>query len=197
MTRDEILFFDRLSDSWDDNEFLSTPDKIRELISLAEVKEGMNVLDLGSGTGVLIPFISETVGPEGHVLAVDISEGMLGKAKQKYGLLDNVDFRKLDFEEEELRGEYDRIFLYCVYPHLHTPQLTLQRLIKTNLKPGGKLIVAFPTDEKYINGIHRERKAESELLPSAPTLSSIFNSWGLKSSVVAYDSNRYVIEVKV
>lgn len=196
MTTKEIEFFDKISSKWDGNEILSTPIKINEILSYIGLREGIKVLDLGTGTGVLIPFLSRAAGPSGHITAIDISNGMLEKAIEKFGNLENVNFKLQDFEEEPPEGRYDLIILYCVYPHLHYPEKTLRRLVDNNLLPGGRLIVAFPSDEHFINNIHKERKAESELLPSAPVLSRRFLNWGLNAKVLAYSPELYIIEIQ-
>lgn len=196
MTTKEIEFFDKISSKWDENEILSTPNKINEILSYIGLREGIKVLDLGTGTGVLIPFLSRAAGPSGHVTAIDISNGMLEKALEKFGNLENVNFKLQDFEEEPPKGRYDLIILYCVYPHLHNPEKTLRRLVDNNLFPGGRLIVAFPSDEHFINNIHKERKAESKLLPSAPVLSRRFLNWGLNAKVLAYSPELYIIEIQ-
>lgn len=196
MTTKEIEFFDKISSKWDENEILSTPNKINEILSYIGLREGIKGLDLGTGTGVLIPFLSRAAGPSGHVTAIDISNGMLEKAKEKFGNLENVNFKLQDFEEVPPEGRYDLIILYCVYPHLHNPEKTLRRLVDNNLLPGGRLIVAFPSDEHFINNIHKERKAESELLPSAPVLSRRFLNWGLNAKVLANSPELYIIEIQ-
>lgn len=195
MTTEEIRFFDRLSDIWDDNEVLSTPEKISEILSELDIRKGMEILDLGTGTGVLVPFLSSVVGEKGKVTAVDISEGMLRRAKEKYGNLANVTFIMQDFEKENVEGKYDLILLYCVFPHVHYPEQTLRRLVQASLKEKGRIVIAFPSDENFINNIHKERKAESELLPSAPRLSSKLQEWGFESSVIRYDEGHYLVEI--
>lgn len=196
MTTKEIEFFDKISSKWDENEILSTPKKINEILSYIGLREGIKVLDLGTGTGVLVPFLSRAVGPFGKITAIDISNGMLEKAIEKFGNLENVNFKLQDFEEVSPEGRYDLIILYCVYPHLHNPEKTLRRLVDNNLLPDGRLMVAFPSDEHFINNIHKERKAESELLPSAPVLSRRFLNWGLNSKVLAYSPELYIIEIQ-
>lgn len=47
------------------------------LIEAMGVEEGMTVADIGAGTGYMIPFLAQAVGPEGTVVAVDIEESML------------------------------------------------------------------------------------------------------------------------
>lgn len=196
MTSEEIKFFDRLSAEWDNNEVLSTPEKVKEILSLVGVKDGMNILDLGTGTGVLIPFLSELTGYNGKVVGVDMSEGMLGKASEKYGNLKNAELLRLDFEEEPVNGKYDLIMLYCVYPHLHRPEETLKRLCADNLNPEGRIIIAFPASETYINNIHKEKKAAGELLPDAYTLSEKMNDRGFTAEVVKYDAETYIVSLR-
>lgn len=185
MTEQEIAFFDRISETWDADEHLSTPDVTRKVTAMAGVSTGHRVLDLGTGTGVLIPALREAVGEGGRVTGVDISQGMLARARKKFGTLENVRFVTADFEREDIQGEYDRIMMYCVYPHLHEPVASIRRLMSRNIRPGGTLVIAFPTDEEFVNGIHRERKAESDLLPPAEGLARILLDRGIDARVVS------------
>ena len=196
MTTEEILFFDKLAADWDAREVRSTPSRVSEILASLRLTEGMRILDLGTGTGVLLPFLSRIVGVDGSIVAVDISEGMLARARQKFGNLANVDFSKLDFEAEEIAGRFDVIILYCVYPHLHSPKETFRRLASQNLTPGGRIIIAFPGDESFVNDIHREKQANSATLPSAPGLAELLRTWGFDARVVAYDAARYIIELR-
>lgn len=55
----------------------------RHMIELAELRPGETVLDLACGTGLATFSASVAVGPEGCVVGVDISKGMLAEAEAK------------------------------------------------------------------------------------------------------------------
>lgn len=196
MTSEELKFFDTMAPKWDGMERHSTPGKVNEILDLVGVDEGMDVLDLGTGTGILVPYLSERVGSAGSVTAVDISEGMLREARRKYSSLENVSFRHQDFEENAVEGRYDLIMMYCVYPHLHEPYETIHRLLRDNLKPGGRIIIGFPSDENFINHIHGDRKIESGMLPCADILTLRFAVNCIHSRKLAADSGKYLVEVR-
>lgn len=48
-----------------------------DLVQALSVHPGMQVADIGSGTGYLLPYLSRAAGPGGRVYAVDISREML------------------------------------------------------------------------------------------------------------------------
>lgn len=196
MTQTEIDFFNRLAPSWDENEVRSTPERVKSILGKLPFRKNMHVLDLGTGTGILIPYLVDLIGAGGHVTAIDLSEGMLSIAKRKNNHLKNVDFLSIDFEEEVIPGEYDIIMLYSVYPHLHSPEETFKWLFKMNIRKGGMIVVAFPSDEKFINNIHHERKSESDHLPSAPLLASIIAQWGYKTEILADSDDEYIVTVQ-
>lgn len=195
MTSEELKFFDNIASKWDSMEHRSTPAKINEILDIVGVGEGWDVLDLGTGTGVLVPYLSERVGPKGSVLGIDLSDGMLREARRKYGNLGNVMFEKRDFEASPLPGRYDLIMMYCVYPHLQRPYETLGRLVEDNLKPGGRIIIGFPSDEKFINSIHAEKKVDHDHLPQADILTLRFAVNCLHSRKIVADEGKYLVEV--
>lgn len=196
MTPDEIRFFDDISSSWDGEEILSTPEKVREILHRIHITKGDKILDLGTGTGLLLPYLFELTGSHGEIAAVDASSGMLAKAREKFGHLPNIQFILKDFELEPIDGKWDIVMLYSVYPHIHSPRQILTQLVESNLSERGRLIIAFPTDEHFINRIHSEKKAPSQMLPPAPTLATRFREWGLSAEAIAYDSEHYIIEIR-
>lgn len=189
-------FFDTLAESWDANEMLSVPARIHRLMAAVGVFPGEKVIDLGTGTGVLLPYLSEMTGPGGSVTAVDFSTAMLRIAKGKFGRISNVDFMLRDFEKDFPEGRYDLVMMYCVYPHLNDPERLLRHIADRHLTDLGRIIIAFPCSESFINHIHDDVKAAADMLPPAPVLADRIRSWGLEAMVLEYSDDLYIVEAR-
>tara|TARA_Y100000034_G_scaffold88824_1_gene106691 strand:- start:517 stop:1200 length:684 start_codon:yes stop_codon:yes gene_type:complete len=107
-----------------------------------KIGKGKSVIDLGTGIGNLIPFLSQNFK---NVVAVDFSEGMLNKAKEKNK--DNVKFyiRNLN----NLKGFYEKFDVAIAINSIIMPSLidinkTFNEIYKV-LKKGGKFIGVFPS----------------------------------------------------
>lgn len=195
MSPDELKFFNDIAPEWDSMEIYSTPEKINFILDKIKPMKGDKVLDLGAGTGILTPYLIERIEKGGRYHGIDASSGMLEIAKKKYGTLTDYPlFEIKDFELEDISDTYDLIFLYCVYPHLSNPFGTLHRLLYTNLKPTGKIIISFPVSEKIINKIHEDKEVSSLQLPSAEELTTIFRNHGF-SAMTLESQQAYIVQI--
>lgn len=64
------------AERWNSEERLAWQ-KPELLVQLMELQEGMRVADIGAGTGFILPYLSDAVGPTGRIAAIDIEESML------------------------------------------------------------------------------------------------------------------------
>lgn len=196
MRQEDISFFNTIAPQWDAMECRSVPSRIRHILSVAGIEDGMRVADLGTGTGVLIPYICERIGESGRLTAVDGVEAMLDIAREKYeDEYPDVEFRLCDFEESGLGERFDLIFLYCVYPHLQRPVETLRRLQRESLLPGGRIIIAFPNDEQFVNQVHSDKGSEADCLPSAPALALRLFDHGFRAKVLETTPDTYILQI--
>ncbi len=125
-----------------DNPFTKV-NRARFIVNHLEVKPGMKILDAGCGPGRLTLPLARAVGPQGHVLALDVQAGMLERVRDKLheaGLL-NVQTLQVELGKGGLPlNEYDRAVLVTVLGETTDQHAVLQE-IHDALKPEGILSI--------------------------------------------------------
>ena len=113
-------------------------------VTLASLKPGQTVLDLGSGGGIDCFLAGKKVGSTGKVIGVDMTPEMLDKArtnKVKVGA-ENVEFRLGEIEHLPVSdSSVDVVISNCVI-NLSTDKPQVLGEILRVLKPGGRMAVS-------------------------------------------------------
>jgi ubiquinone/menaquinone biosynthesis C-methylase UbiE len=104
------------------------------MIDMLNLEKGSTVLDLGCGTGYLTKVISERVGPEGKVVAVDPDGERLKIARENHSA-SNIEYIQAD-DKTFPPGQYDIIFCNTVIHWIRDKKAAMKR-IEENLRPGG------------------------------------------------------------
>lgn len=118
-------------------------ERLSKLVELLDLNPGMSVADIGAGSGVITLLMSQKVGPEGKVYAVDIQKEMLDllgtKLNQRNVL--NVELVLGGEKSPQLKANtLDLAIMVDVYHEFEFPYEMMQA-ISDSLKPGGR--VAF------------------------------------------------------
>lgn len=150
----------------------------RQTMAALAVQPGDTVLDLACGAGFNLPYLWECVGPEGTIIALDYSEGMLAAARKKaqaQGWTNikfvQADATQMDMEANSLDGAI------CTFGMSAMPgeQDALQRVAKA-MKPGARF-VAF--DAKPFTGWGRVMN------PISQPLFKYSTNWDYKKDIMA------------
>jgi len=98
------------------------------LLNSKPPSRGQRVLDIATGTGAIALQAARLVGPAGLVTGIDLSSGMLQKAKQKclQTRLENVSFELANAEQLEFAdASFDRIYCASAFFWMLDPVETL------------------------------------------------------------------------
>lgn len=113
-------------------------------VAFADMKEGMTVLDLGSGAGIDCFVASRYVGKTGKVIGVDMTDEMVRKANENKAKVNvtNVDFRLGEIESLPVEnGTVDRVISNCVINLVPSKEKAFGEIYRV-LKAGGRFTVS-------------------------------------------------------
>ena len=167
------------------------PKRLSFLLGKASIRSGMSVLDVGTGTGILIPWLLEKTAPSGQVTAIDLSEGMLDVAKTKY-CQSNLTFVCDDIQTYSSRQSFDRIVVYSAFPHFQDKQQAVNNMSNL-LKNGGLLQICHSDPRSKINGVHqRTPEVMGDYLPPATEVAQMCEKANL-AVVETIDDDQYYL----
>lgn len=134
--------------SWDPNTYNQFQQErempFADLFGLLHVRAGMQVIDLGCGTGRLTRQLADRL-PHSEVLGIDSSPQMLAAAREleRPGL--RFELRMI----ESIQGQWDLVFSHAVLQWLEDHVSLIHRLFRM-VRPGGQLAVQIPDNHAAV-----------------------------------------------
>ena len=159
-------YFNEKAEVWDQKFAEKDDNKLRQIAGRMGILPGSTVLDIGTGTGVFLPFIRERI-VDGAVYALDVAEKMLSKSKNKaHG--NHVFYVQADILNAPFVSDvFDIIVCYSAFPHFRDKDEALHEIYRM-LREGGNLYIAHSSGISAINEIHRNIQGmKDHILPDA------------------------------
>lgn len=172
-TNKEVIkeFFNDFAHRWD-NEPIADVEIINTILDKVGIIEGVTVLDIACGTGVLFPFYLER--NVNSITAVDLSPEMVKLAKSKFP---QVDVICGDAEEITFKNKFDCIMIYNAFPHFPNPNVLIENLTKA-LKSGGRFTVAHGMSKTELDEVHKKSAGKvSNILPECKELAEMLEPY--------------------
>ena len=179
-------FFDRCAPWWD-SDMIRHEEIIEKILDNGGIRQGVHVLDVACGTGVLFPdYLKRRVA---SITAIDISPEMAKIAAAKFP---EVNVICGDVEEVSFDRQFDCIMVYNAFPHFPDPEHLIEVLAKL-LKPGGKLSVAHGMSRAALCNHHAGRAAKVSIdLLHEQELAEIFSDF-FDVDVIISDERMYQV----
>ncbi|MEU2971230.1 methyltransferase domain-containing protein [Nocardiopsis alba] len=99
----------------------SAPQLMADMIAAVGVREGMRVLEIGTGTGWNAAVLAALVGDEGEVVSVEIDPGVAARARER---LEGTGVRVLTSATPPSEEEFDAVIATCAVSRIPTEWLT-------------------------------------------------------------------------
>jgi ubiquinone/menaquinone biosynthesis C-methylase UbiE len=116
----------------------------QETFALMRLSSGAKAGDIGCGTGDDAHRMAEIVGASGRIVGFDVSEAMLGAARQRHGNVTNLSFvRSAADAIDTPANSLDAVRADRVLTHLADPCAALREMVRI-VRPGGRIVVSEP-----------------------------------------------------
>jgi len=192
MSRKE--YFNQVAESWDQKYYTPELDAfLEELVPKFGLKPGQKVLDAGTGTGVLIPFLLRIIGSSGSITAIDYAANMVEIFRSKFSNLRNVKVELKDVEELDLPAEtFDAAICFGLFPHLERKAQALMNLNRV-LKRRGRLVIAHALSRAEIEEHHKGTlPVAQDLLPEGTEMKRMLKRTGFSSIHITDEPGLYL-----
>ena len=159
--------------------------RMEQIVSAPAINKGETVLDVGTGTGALIPLI-QSYRPR-IVVACDLSGMMLAQVAQRFPDVERhqCDIRALPLAEQSI----DVVFMNAMFGNI-ADKIGALANVQRMLRPGGRVVISHPEGRAFVAGIVRSEPFPITPLPSESEARALFSEVGLSLE-------RYVDEPKL
>ena len=148
-------YFNSKAEIWDEAIAEKDLERLANMAARLAIQMDSTVLDVGTGTGVFIPFLLEKIGSKGKLFCLDFAEEMLKKARAK-NFKGNIRFICADIMNNNLEGSFfDALVCYSSFPHFQDKLAALKEMYRL-LKSGGRLFILHTSSREAINKIHKQ-----------------------------------------
>jgi len=179
-TNPKRSYFNNLAAQWDYlHESAEALAKVRQFVESGKRQGASHILDVGCGTGVLLPWLLQIYPAATCFLELDFAMDMLRENVRKYPdtRVSRVcaDAQTLPFREESV----DLVLCFGVLPHLGGSLAALTGLLRV-LKPSGVFCVGHLMGSQELNAFHNSlgEPLAGDTLPRAQDLAEMLHGLG-------------------
>lgn len=186
-------FFDERAHSWDSMTAPGTEERLNTIFSRLEIIPGCRILDIGSGTGILLPFLLRCLNGSGEVVEMDIAAEMLktGRRKRSDGTVNFVqgDAHDLPFAP----GTFDLVLCHNTFPHFTDKRRALREMSRVTAA-GGRVVISHTMGREAVNSLHHQIGGivGRDRLPEGTVLAGWLEQAGFRRASIEDVPERYL-----
>jgi ubiquinone/menaquinone biosynthesis C-methylase UbiE len=188
--------FNELAPRWDQLPGPSdTFHKVEEFVARASQASARQILDVGSGTGILLPCLLRACPQATCVVELDFAEEMLRenarKVRDRHVARLCADAQALPFPDES----FDLVLCFAVLPHLVDLEAALKELSRV-LRHAGRFAVGHLMGSAQLNALHQSmgEPIAHDMLPPVESLAQKLRQLGATVAAAEETPDWYFVQ---
>jgi len=167
------------------------PERLKETVKASGLARGETVLDVGTGTGILIAFIVR-YGPS-EIHACDLAGNMLRAVKEKFPRVKThlCDVRDLPLPDDSL----DVVFINACFSNIMDKSNALRNLHRM-LRCGGRLVISHPLGRSFIVELKKHTPFHLDPLPDEAAARALLQPRGFEIVTFRDEREFYLVVAK-
>jgi len=164
------------------------PERLEKIVATAGIGKGDVVLDVGTGTGILVPLIQSY--EPGPIHACDLSEQMLRQLEKNYTGVKTIvaDVRDLTLPDAAI----DVVFINACYPNIADKAGAFGNIARM-MKPAGRMVISHPLGKAFIDKLRKTSPFPLDDFPSKTEAPKLFDPYGFDIASVVDEPELYIL----
>ena len=165
------------------------PERLEKIVEHGRINRGDTVLDVGSGTGILIPIIKKY--EPRWIYACDLSAVMLEQLNSKK--YHNVETIVADVRDLSLPGSsIDVVFINACYGNIVDKSGAFSNLSRM-MKPQGRMVISHPLGKSFIRSMRERASFPLDAFPEMPEAERLFRPFGFGVETFIDEPRLYIL----
>ncbi|MBW1769016.1 MAG: class I SAM-dependent methyltransferase [Deltaproteobacteria bacterium] len=164
------------------------PERLEKIVANGNIAKGDTVLDVGSGTGILIPIIKKY--KPGSIYACDLSKRMLEQLKENYPYVKTImaDVRDLKLP----KGSIDVVFINACYPNIVDKAGAFSNISRM-MKAKGRIVISHPLGRAFILLLKNRAPFPLDEFPEEPEAGVLLKPFGFEIEIFIDEPGIYIL----
>ena len=164
------------------------PERLEKTVAHGKITKGDTVLDVGTGTGILIPIIKKY--KPSRIYACDLSGRMLEQLRENCPSVKTImaDVRDLKLPE----GSIDTVFINACYPNIVDKAGAFSNISRM-MKAKGRIVISHPLGKAFILSLKNGVPFPLDEFPEELEAAALLKPFGFEIETFIYESMLYIL----